>query len=118
MSDYYPVDPSDLRDRGTRGVMSAIGGVGLLGVNALISIPVIGWVVGGALVLFGISGLFGKSKTDKTSGGLMLAAGGAGLAAILLPGLTHFLLGAGGAVLLGYGAWNIFKFVKGLKSRA
>jgi hypothetical protein len=118
MSDNYPVDSSDLRARGTKGVMSAIGGVGLLGVNALISIPVIGWVVGGGLVLLGISGLFGKSRTDKTTGGLMMAAGGAGLAALLLPSLTHALLGLGGVALLAFGGWNIFKFIKGLRSRA
>ncbi len=85
MSDNYPVDSSDLRGRGTKGVMSAIGGVGLLGVNALLSIPVVGWVVGGALVILGLSGLFGKSRTDKTAGTIMVAAGAAGLAAILLP---------------------------------
>jgi len=118
MGDYYPVDPSDLRQRGTKGVMSAIGGVGLLGVNALLGIPVVGWIVGGGLVLLGISGLFGKSKTDKTTGSLMLAAGAAGIAALVLPGLTHGLLWLGGMALLGYGGYNIFKFVKGLRSRA
>ncbi len=118
MSDYYPVDPADLRARGTKGVMCAIGGVGLLGVNAILSIPVVGWIVGGGLVLLGISGLFGKSKTDKFTGGLMMAAGAAGLATIVLPHLTHSLLGFGGFALLAFGAWNIFKFVKGLRSRA
>jgi hypothetical protein len=118
MSDNYPVDPSEIRARGTKGVMAAIGGIGLLGVNALISIPVIGWVIGGGLVLVGISGLFGKTKTDKTTGGLMIGAGAVGLAALLLPGLTHGLLGLGGFALLAFGAWNIFKFVRGLRSRA
>ena len=118
MGDNYPVDSSDLRARGAKGVMSAIGGVGLLGVNALLSIPIVGWVVGGGLVLLGISGLFGKSKTDKTMGGIMMAAGAAGLAAILLPHFTHALLGLGGFALLAYGGWNIYKFVKGLRSRA
>jgi hypothetical protein len=116
--DNYPVDSSDLRSRGTRGVMSAVAGVGLLGVNALMHIPVVGWILGGALILVGISGIFGKSKTDKTSGGLMMAAGAAGLAAILLPKLTGFLLGAGAIALLGYGAFNIYKFIKGLRNRA
>lgn len=118
MSDNYPVDSNDLRGRGTKGVMSAIGGVGLLGVNALLSIPVVGWVVGGALVILGLSGLFGKSRTDKTAGTIMVAAGAAGLAAIILPHVLHGLLWIGGIGLLGYGAYNIFKFVKGLRDRA
>ena len=60
--------------------MAVLGSAWLLGVNALLSIPVVGWVIGGGLVLLGISGLFGKSKTDKVTGGLMMAAGGAGAA--------------------------------------
>jgi len=114
----YPVDSSDLRGRGTRGVMSAVGGLGLLGVNALIHIPVVGWILGGALVIVGISGLFGKAKGEKTSRNIMLAAGAAGLAALLLPKLAAFLLGAGGLALIGYGAYNIYKFVRGLRDRA
>jgi hypothetical protein len=112
------VDTNTLRNRGTKGVMSAIGGVGLLGVNALLSIPIVGWVVGGALVVLGISGVAGKSKTDRTAGGIMMAAGAAGLAAILLPKLTHGLLWTGGMALLVYGGYNIFKFVRGLRDRA
>ncbi len=114
----YPVDSSDLRSRGTKGVMAAVGGLGLLAVNALLSIPVFGWIVGGALVFLGVSGIFGKSKTDKTAGGIMLVAGAAGLASILLHKFTGFILGAGGLALIGYGAWNIYKFVKGLRDRA
>ncbi len=118
MSDYYPADPNDLRKQGTKGVMAAAGGVGLWVVGALLNIPVLGWIIAGGLVVLGVSGLVGKTKTDRTTGGLMMAAGAAGLAALVLPGLTHFLLGAGGFALVAYGAWNIFKFVKGLKSRA
>lgn len=116
--DNYPVDSSDLRGRGTKGVMSAVGGLGLLGVSALLSIPVIGWVVCGGLVLLGVSGVFGKTRTDKASGSIMMAAGAAGVAGLLLPHLTRGLLGAGAIALLGYGAWNIFKFVRGLRDRA
>jgi hypothetical protein len=116
--DSYPVDSSDLRSRGTKGVLSAVGGLGLLGVSALISIPVIGWVVCGALALFGVTGLFGKKSGDKATGTIMLVAGAAGLAGILLPHLTRGLLGAGAFALLAYGAWNIYKFVRGLRDRA
>jgi hypothetical protein len=116
--DNYPVDSTELRGRGTKGVMAAVGGLGLLGVSALITAPVIGWIICGGLVFLGITGLFGKSKTDKTTGTLLVAAGIAGLAGIFLPGLTRGLLGAGAFALIGFGAWNIFKFVKGLRDRA
>jgi hypothetical protein len=118
MSDNYPMDPQELRNRGTKGIMSAGVGVGLLVVNAIIHIPVVGWIIGGGLAIFGLSGLFGKTKTDRASGTILLAAGAAGLATIFLPHLTSFLLGAGGLGLIAYGAWNIVKFVKGLRSRA
>jgi hypothetical protein len=118
MNDYYPVDPSDLRKQGTKGIMSAGAGVGLWVVNALIHMPIVGWVIGGGLVFLGITGLFGKNKTDRTSGGVMMAAGIAGLATILLPRFTGSLLFLGGLGLVAYGAWNIFKFIRGLRSRA
>lgn len=118
MSDYYPANTDDLRKQGTKGVMAAAGGVGLWLVSGLLNIPVLGWIIAGGLIVLGVTGVLGKTKTDRTTGGLMMAAGVAGVAAILLPELTHFLLGAGGLALVAFGAWNIFKFVKGLKSRA
>ena len=48
----------------------------------------------------------------------MTVAGAAGLAALVLPHLTHGLLWFGGIGLLAYGGWNIFKFVRGLRDRA
>ncbi len=118
MSDNYPVESGDLSARGTRGVMSAGAGLGLMGFNMLLGIPVLGWIISGGLVLLGASGIFGKTKTDKVSGTIALVAGGAGVASLLLPGMTHFLLGAGGLGLLAYGGYNIFKFASGIRKRA
>ncbi len=118
MSEYYPADPNDLRKQGTKGIMSAGAGVGLWVVNALIHMPIVGWVIGGGLLFLGFTGLFGKSKTDRASGTVMMAAGIAGLATILLPRFTGSLLFLGGLALVGYGAFNIFKFIRGLRSRA
>jgi hypothetical protein len=118
MSSNYPVDPSNLRTQGTKGVMAAVGGVGLWVVNSLMGVPILGWIIGGGLVVFGLTGIFGKSRTDKTSGGIMMAAGAAGLVSLVLPGLRSFLLGAGGLALVAYGAVNILKFIKGLRSRS
>ena len=126
MSEYYPVDPTELRTRGTRGVMSVAGGVGLIVVNSLLHFPVLGFVVSGALVVVGLGALFGRSKTDKLAGGVSLLAGAAGLSTVLhsvpilgaVAGFASFVIGAGAAVLLGIGGWNLYKFAKGLRSRA
>jgi hypothetical protein len=126
MNDYYPVDSNDLRARGTKGVMSAIGGVGLLGVNALLHLPLLGGLISGALVIVGLGALFSKTKGNKLAGGVAVVAGAAGLSAVLrsvpilgaLAGFSSFVIGAGAVALLAYGGWNIYKFVKGLRSRA
>ena len=118
MESNYPMDPNDLRSQGTKGVMATAGGVGLWVVNGLLGVPILGWIIGGGLVVLGLSGILGKSRTDKTSGGIMLAAGAAGLVSLVLPGLRSFLLGAGGLALVGYGIVNILRFVKGLRSRS
>jgi hypothetical protein len=126
MSDLYPVDSTELRQRGTRGIMSAAGGIGLLIVNSLLHLPLIGGIISGGLVIVGLSALFSKSKTDKIAGGVALIAGAAGLSTVLksipvlgaIAGFSSFVIGAGAVALLGIGGWNIFKFVKGLKSRA
>ena len=112
--DNYPVDSNALRNRGTKGVMSAIGRRrSSRRQRSCSASPYVGWIVGGGLVLLGISGLFGKSKTDRTSGGIMLGRGLPASPPYSCPGSPHFLLGAGGLALLAFGAWNIFKFVKG-----
>lgn len=117
VSDNYPVDPNELREQGTRGIMATGAGIGLFGINALIHVPVLGTIIGGGLVLLGLMGLFGKSKTDKVSGGVLLAAGAAGIATIFMKGFSGFVLSAGGIALVGYGLFNVFKFIRGLKHR-
>jgi len=67
--------------------MAVLGGAGLLVVNSLLSIPVVGWVLSAGMVGLGLTGLFGKTKTDKVSGTVLTAAGVLGGATLLLP---HF----------------------------
>ena len=110
-------EKKDLSDKGTKGIMSAGAGLGLLGVNALLGVPVLGWALSAGLVLLGAIGLFGKTKTDKTSGSILTAAGVAGLATMFLPGLARGLLGAGGLGLLIYGIVNIGSFLSGLRRK-
>lgn len=118
MSDKYPVVKKDLSEKGTNGVMAAGAGVGLLGVNALLSIPVLGWVLSAGLLGLGAVGLFGKTKTDKVSGSLLTAAGVTGLATLFMPGLAHTVLRLGGVGLLIYGLVNIGGFIAALRKKS
>jgi hypothetical protein len=117
MSDNYPVEQKDLSERGTKGIMSAGAGIGLLGINALLGIPVLGWVLSAGLLALGAVGLFGKTKTDKVSGTLLSAAGIAGLTTVFLPGLAHIFLSLGGVGLLIYGLVNFGGFLTGLRKK-
>lgn len=118
MSEYYPVDAGEVRKNGMRGVLSTGAGVALLLFNTLLHIPVVGWIVGGGLIALGIMGFAGKARADKTTGTILMGAGVLGLGSFLLKGLTSFFLGLAGVGLIGYGAFNLVKFVRGLKSRA
>jgi hypothetical protein len=118
MSDNYPMDPSDLRQKGTKGVMSAVGGVGLMVVSGLVASPILAGIIGGGLALLGLGGVFSKKRSDRTTGGLVLAVGGIAIASAFLHGPLSGLLGLGGLALLVYGGINIYKFVKGLRDRA
>ena len=117
MSDNYPVESKNLSEKGTRGIMSTGAGIGLLGVNALLGVPVLGWILSAGLLGLGALGVFGKTKTDKVSGGLLTAAGVAGLTTMLVPGLAHFVLGAGGLGLVLYGIVNFASFLGGLRKK-
>jgi len=118
MADYHPVDADDVRRSGMRGVIATGGGIGLILFNSLLHIPIVGWVVGGALVVLGVMGVLGRNRTDKTSGAVLLGAGALGLASFLFKGITGFVLGAGSLGLIGYGVFNLIKFARGLKSRS
>jgi len=98
--------------------MSAGAGAGLLVINALLGVPVVGWVLSAGLIGLGAMGLFGKTKTDKVSGTLLSAAGVAGLATMFLPGLSRGLLGLGGMGLLIYGIANIVGFIAGVRKKS
>jgi len=118
MSDNYPSDPTELRKQGTRGVISTGAGLALWIVNGLFQVPVLGVVLCGVLAALGVLGLLGKDRTDRSTGVVLMAAGGAGLVSLVLPWLRDFLFGAGGLALVGFGLFNLFKFLRGLKSRA
>jgi len=130
--DYLdPMDSNkELTNRGVRGIGATVGGIVLLVVRGIASAGggIVGLVLGGIALVLGASGLKSSSSADKTGGAITLGAGAllalAGLSRFHIPvisGLAGFatgLVGLGALGLLGYGAWNIFKFVKGLRNRA
>lgn len=118
MSDNYPVSSDEVRKSGMHGVVSTGAGLGLIIFNSLLRIPVVGWILGGGLVVVGLMGLIGKNRTDKATGMVMMGAGVLGLLSFFLKGFTGFILGAAGVGLVGYGVFNLFKFAKGLRSRS
>jgi hypothetical protein len=118
MADYHPVDADEVRRNGMRGVIATGGGIGLVLFNSLLHIPVVGWVIGGALVVLGIMGVVGRNRTDKVSGAVLIGAGVLGLTSFVFKGLTGFVLGAGSLGLIAYGILNLIKFARGLKSRS
>jgi hypothetical protein len=117
MAEQYPVESKNLSEKGTRGIMSAGAGLGLLGINALLGVPVIGGILSAGLLALGAIGLLGKSKTDKVSGTVLTAAGGLGIASIFLRGFTGSLLFMGGIGLFIYGVVNFLGFLKGLRNK-
>jgi hypothetical protein len=117
MSDNYPASPEDLRAQGTKGVMAAAGGVGLMVVSALVASPIVAGIIGGVLAFLGFTGVVSKKKTDRTTGAIVLGIGGVALASAFLHGPLSGLLSLAGLGLVVFGGWNIFKFIKGLRTR-
>lgn len=118
MEDTSLTNVENVRKAGMRGVVSTGAGIGLMLFNTLLHVPVVGYVLGGALVVLGVMGLIGKNRTDKSTGAVLIGAGVLGLASFFLKGVTGYLLGAGGLGLIGYGIFNLVKFARGLKSRS
>jgi hypothetical protein len=113
MSDIVP--RNQVAKHGAKGVGALAGGVGLVVLSAITSIPWIGPVVGGVIALAGFA-LTG-SKSDRTAGVVTAVAGVVTVAASLIPGL-RWLIWLPGIGLIGAGVWSLVKFFRGMKSRS
>jgi hypothetical protein len=135
MSDLEPVESKEITNAGVRGVGATVGGVGLLVLKGLSMAfwGIGGLVIGGLSFLVGAASVKSESKTDRRGGVIAMVAG----VALALPGLAKIfkivpivggmvvsldhlasgVLGLGAIGLIGYGIFNLVKFVKGLKSR-
>jgi len=103
-----------LTKQGLQGVVSVAGGIGSIILAAITAHWVPGVIVGGIIGLAGLA--LSGSKHDRTLGVVTTVVGGAAVVASLF----HLggLLVAGGIVLLGIGAYSLYRFFRGLKARS
>jgi hypothetical protein len=113
---------SRLSKLGVSAVGFTAAGICLFIFNAVIQLPVVGIIIGGLVLLFGLAAFRSRDKADKRAGIIITTAG---ILAILsripinsLQGISGFLLGAGAFGLLAVGIINAIKFFKGLKQRS
>lgn len=99
---------------GVQGVVSVAGGLGSIILAAVTAHPVLGVIVGAVIGLAGVA--LSSSKHDRTLGVATTVVGVAAVFASLFR--AGGILVAGGVILLGIGAYSLFKFFRGLKSRS
>jgi hypothetical protein len=116
MNDIVPTNV--LAKQGVAAVAGIAGGIGLMILGGLPSL--FGIIAGGVVGLIGLGAMGSHDPADKRAGLIALAAGGLTVLSKIgiFSGLASSFLGLATVGLIGMGAWNAFKFFKGLKSRA
>ena len=115
MSDGRDIVPTKtLVKQGTAGVGGVVGGAALLLLGGLG--PIGGAIIGGVLALGGL-GVGIASKEDRAVGGIVAGAGVLTILSGIGWGFGGALLTIGGIGLLGLGAFGLYKFIRGLRSR-
>jgi hypothetical protein len=104
----------------TQGGFALGGGVALLIFKGIVGIPIVGPIVGAAMLVAGLV-MRGKggSMGDKLSSVALMALGGVAVATIIpgIGGLASFLMGASAVGLIGFGGWKLWQYYKGMKAR-
>jgi hypothetical protein len=103
----------------TQGGFALGGGVALLIFKGIAGIPFVGPIVGGAMLIAGLV-MRGKGSTgDKLSSLALIGLGAVSVATIIpgIGGLASFLMGASAIGLIGFGAWKLWQYYKGMKAR-
>ena len=121
-NNLQPVVPRDVL---VKQGMSAIGylasGLLLVLVTAGSKMGILGIVLSGAVLIFGIGALVSRDREDKKPGLILTAAGVMGLIMRFgIPVLKPFaatILGIGAVAMFAMGIWKGIKFLIGLKSR-
>jgi hypothetical protein len=108
-----------LAKQGVSAVGGIAGGLGLWILSGLSNIPVIGLVVGGIVTVVGLGALSSRESADKKAGMVITGAGALTVLSNIgiFAGLASGLMGFAIIGLLGMGAFNAWKFIKGLKTR-
>jgi hypothetical protein len=113
---------SRLSKLGISAVGYTAGGLFILLLNTIARSPILGFIVGGIVCLFGIGAFLSKDSTDKKAGFIIMAAGALTiLSKIGIPVITAFsgtILGISTFGLLALGIWNGIRFFIGLKKRS
>lgn len=134
MGDLEPVGGKEVSSAGVRGIGSTVGGLALFFLRGLSTAfgGILGVGLGAVSFVIGASSVKSSSKADKIGGTVAMGAGLVlalpGLAKLLggIPivggilgvaaGFSGFVIGAGALGLVGYGVYNLVKFVRGIRS--
>jgi len=115
------MERKDLVKQGIKGLGGVGGGITLLVLKGIasrgagISIP--GLIAGGAVVLVGM--VISSSREDRNAGLITVAAGAATAAASLplVGGIAGWLMSLAGILLIGGGAFSLYKFWTNMRRR-
>ena len=110
MNDIVPRET--LSRQGVVGLTAMAGGVGLLLIAAS---TVLGFVVGGLLVLVGLS--LSSRRKDRRPGLMITITGVLGVLSSAVGGFPVVIMRLSAAGLIIYGGLLIYRFIRGLKSR-
>ena len=115
MGDIVPRET--VAKQGVKAVGGIAGGIGMLVLSSLGSLPLVGPIIGGAVALAGLA--VSRTKEDRRAG-LVITTVGAATAVSTLPvlgALGGTVLLIGGIGLLGLGAWSGYQFISNLHKR-
>lgn len=126
MSNYPSKDNTSremLVKNATQGGFAIGGGVALMIVHGIAGIPVVGAVVGVAMLLGGLMTRGkGKSKDDQLSSLALIGLGAVSTLSALtfipvLSSLASGLMTVSAIGLIGFGAYKLWQYFKGMKAR-
>jgi len=105
----------------SQGALALGGGIALMVFNGITSIPVVGPIIGGAMLVAGLitrNKRGTSTKADEVGSVAIMVLGGLSLATIIpgLGGLASFILHISALGLVGFGIWKLVQYFLG-KSR-
>lgn len=120
----YPSYGSPSREvlvkQATQGGFALAGGVALLVFHGLAGIPVLGPIIGGAMLVAGLALRSKGSRGDNVTSLALTVLGGLAVATIIpgIGGLAGGLMWLSGLGLIGVGVWKLLQYRSGLRRRS